>query len=187
MREREVFIADALAAHLKAAESLSSPDTLWRGEPARMPRRCSPIWRESSRSIFPLSKASAYTPLFRDLRAAIRVRPAFGKHPRLAILGPLEARLQSFDLVILGSLNEGTWPHAAATDPWFSRPMRKALKLELPEFRIGQSAHDFATLAAAPACCSRARSRRKGTPTIASRWVQRLVQLCNGLGLTKMR
>ena len=36
------------------------------------------------------------------------VRPRFGKHPRLAIWGPLEARLQRADLLILGGLNEGT-------------------------------------------------------------------------------
>ena len=33
-----------------------------------------------------------------DTEAARRL----GRHPRLAILGPLEARLQSFDLIVLG-------------------------------------------------------------------------------------
>ncbi len=46
------------------------------------------------------------------------VRPRFGTHPRIRILGPLEARLQTADLVILGGLNEGTWPTAADADPW---------------------------------------------------------------------
>ena len=63
-------------------------------------------------------------PLFRSLAMKTPVRGAFGQHPRLAILGPLEARLQRFDLTILGGLNEGTWPAAPGTDPWFSRPMR---------------------------------------------------------------
>ena len=66
----------------------------------------------------------------------------------IAILGPLEARLQSFDLTILGGLNEGTWPAAASADPWFSRPMREKLGLEQPERSIGLAAHDFAMLAA---------------------------------------
>jgi len=43
------------------------------------------------------------------------VRTAFGRHPRLAILGPLEARLQRFDLVVLGGLNEGAWPRSPGT------------------------------------------------------------------------
>ena len=51
-------------------------------------------------------------PLFRNLAMKTPVRAAFGRHPRLAILGPLEARLQRFDLIVLGGLNEGTWPRA---------------------------------------------------------------------------
>jgi ATP-dependent helicase/nuclease subunit B len=180
--QRELFLADAVAAHLTAAEALSSPDTLWRGDAGANAATLFANLAEAA-SDLPAVEASAYTPLFQDFARRIAIRPAFGKHPRLAILGAQEARLQSFDLIILGSLNEGTWPQSAATDPWFSRPMRKALKLELPEFRIGQSAHDFATLAAGPRVILTRALKAEGTPTIASRWVQRLVQLCNGLGL----
>src|SRR4030095_6108858 len=72
------------------------------------------------------------------------VRPSFGRHPRLAIWGPLEARLQRADLLVLGGLNEGTWPPAVETGPWLNRPMRATLGLPQPERRIGLSAHDFA-------------------------------------------
>ena len=78
----------------------------------------------------------------------VPVRPRFNRHRAIAILGPLEARLQSFDLTILGGLNEGIWPAAASADPWFSRPMREKLGLEQPERSIGLAAHDFAMLAA---------------------------------------
>ena len=185
LAQREVFIADAAAAHLAAAEALASPGTLWRGEAGEKAAELFAKLKEAAGDPIPPVEASAYTPLFRDFARRVAIRPAYGKHPRLAILGAQEARLQSFDLVILGSLNEGTWPQAAATDPWFSRPMRKALKLELPEFRIGQSAHDFATLAAGPRVMLTRALKADGTPTIAARWVQRLVQLCNGLGLQK--
>jgi ATP-dependent helicase/nuclease subunit B len=121
--------------------------------------------------------------LFRNLAMKVPVRTAFGRHPRLAILGPLEARLQRFDLTILGGLNEGSWPQAAGHDPWFSRPMRKTLGLEQPERSIGLSAHDFAMLAASP-CVLLSRSlKADGAPTIASRWLQRLQQLTGGLDL----
>ena len=98
----------------------------------------------------------------RHLARTRTVRPAFGQHPRLAILGPQEARLLSFDLVILGGLNEGTWPQAAQADPWFSRPMRKMLGLEQPERAIGLAAHDFATLAAGPRCPPHPRDESRG-------------------------
>ncbi|HTC83956.1 MAG TPA: double-strand break repair protein AddB, partial [Rhizomicrobium sp.] len=121
--------------------------------------------------------------LFRSLAMKMPVRAAFGQHPRLAILGPLEARLQHFDLLVLGGLNEGSWPQGAGHDPWFSRPMRKRLGLEQPERGIGLSAHDFAMLTAGPRVILTRALKAEGAPTIPSRWLQRLVQLTKGLGL----
>ena len=65
---------------------------------------------------------------------------------QLHIFGQLEARLTESDRVILGGLVEGVWPPAPRIDPWLSRPMRHELGLDLPERRIGLSAHDFAQL-----------------------------------------
>src|SRR5690606_10974037 len=58
---------------------------------------------------------------------------------RVHIYGPLEARLQRIDRVVLGGLNEATWPPETRSDPWLSRPMRRALGLDPPERRIGLS------------------------------------------------
>ena len=65
---------------------------------------------------------------------------------RIRIYGPLEARLTGVDRVVIGGLVEGIWPPDPRTDPWLSRPMRHAVGLDLPERRIGLSAHDFAQL-----------------------------------------
>ncbi len=54
------------------------------------------------------------------------------------------------DLVILGGLNEGTWPPQPHADPWLSRPMRATLGLPSPERRIGLTAHDFVQACGAP-------------------------------------
>ncbi|HVV64578.1 MAG TPA: double-strand break repair protein AddB [Rhizomicrobium sp.] len=179
---RETEISAAARVHLEAAEALCPPSELWRGEAGEKAARLFDELAVAATDI-PKIEKGAYAPLFRSLARAIPIRPVYGRHPRLSILGPLEARLLRFDLVILGGLNEGTWPRAAAADPWFSRPMRKALGLESPEFRIGQSAHDFATLAAGPRVLMTRATKVDGAPTIASRWVQRLVQLARGLGL----
>ena len=69
---------------------------------------------------------------------------------RVRIFGPLEARLQSVDRLVLGGLVEGVWPPETRSDPWLSRPMRHELGLDLPERRIGLSAHDFAQALGAP-------------------------------------
>jgi ATP-dependent helicase/nuclease subunit B len=179
---RELTIADAVSVHLETAKKLSARDLLWRGEAGD---RAADLFAElkGAAEAVPAIEPGAYAPLFRDFANRVAIRPAFGRHPRLAILGTQEARLLSFDLILLGGLNEGTWPRAAAIDPWFSRPMRKALGLESPEFRIGQSAHDFAMLASARRVLLTRALKVEGTPTIASRWLQRLLQLCKGLGL----
>jgi ATP-dependent helicase/nuclease subunit B len=96
---------------------------------------------------------------------------------RLRILGPLEARLQQADRVVLGGLNEGSWPPETRSDPWLSRPMRLALGLDLPERRSGLAAHDIAqALGAREVVLSRA-TRVGGAPTVASRFVQRIAAL----------
>ncbi|HXW24392.1 MAG TPA: double-strand break repair protein AddB [Xanthobacteraceae bacterium] len=96
------------------------------------------------------------------------------RHARVRIFGLLEARLQTVDRVVLGGLVEGTWPPEARTDAWLSRPMRHDLGLDLPERRIGLSAHDFAqALGAREAILTRA-AKVAGVPTVPSRFVQRL-------------
>ena len=87
-----------------------------------------------------------YADLFRALIADRVLRQHSPSDARILILGPLEARLQSFDTVILGGLVEGSWPPEIPSDPWLSRPLRRELGLDLPERRIGLSAHDFAQL-----------------------------------------
>ncbi|WMS44213.1 double-strand break repair protein AddB [Acuticoccus sp. MNP-M23] len=90
------------------------------------------------------------------------------------ILGPLEARLQAFDHAILGGLNEGTWPAVPETGPWMSRGMMTAFGIDLPERKIGLSAHDYMVAAGARRLTLTRARKAGGAPTIASRWWQRL-------------
>jgi ATP-dependent helicase/nuclease subunit B len=92
----------------------------------------------------------------------------------LRIYGPLEARLTQSDRVILGGLVEGVWPPAPRVDPWLSRPMRHALGLDLPERRIGLSAHDFAQLLGTPDVILSHAAKVGGAPAVASRFLHRL-------------
>ena len=106
---------------------------------------------------------------------------AYRPHPDVAILGTLEARVQSADLVILGGLNEGIWPRSPAPDPWMSRDMRRQIELPLPERQIGLSAHDFQQAISAPNIVLSRAIRDGEAPTVASRWLIRLLNLLNGL------
>jgi ATP-dependent helicase/nuclease subunit B len=109
------------------------------------------------------------------LTAGQAVKPRALSHPRLFIFGTLEARLQSVDTLVLGGLNEGSWPGQTANNPFVSRTMKTEIGLEPPERRIGQLAHDF-EMANGTRHLVYARALRQGsTPTVASRWLQRLL------------
>jgi ATP-dependent helicase/nuclease subunit B len=86
-------------------------------------------------------------------------------------------------VVVLGGLNEGTWPAEADPGPWFSRPMRRDFGLPAPERRIGLAAHDFAQAFAAPELYLTRATRVEGTPTVPSRWLLRIEALLGVLGL----
>ena len=132
---------------------------------------------------FPAVPGKDYPALLDALMAMRAVRPRFGRHPRLSILGPMEARLQHFDLMILGGLNEGTWPPDPAADPWMSRPMRRDFGLPSPERMVGLSAHDFTHACGAPEVVLTRAERVEGTPTVPSRWLLRLETVLRALGL----
>lgn len=101
-------------------------------------------------------------------------------HPRLAIWGPLEARLQDADRVILASLNEGTWPQPPNAGSFLPRHFRIRVGLPDPEARIGLSAHDFFQLACAPQVYLVRARRVNNQPSVSSRWLWRLRTLSTG-------
>jgi len=124
--------------------------------------------------------ARGFSRLLQSLMSGMIVRPKSGTHPRLSILGPLEARMLSVHVTILGGLNEGIWPVTPKSGPFLSRGMRSAMKLSLPERRYGLAAHDFAELAANPKTYLTRSKRSSSGPMIASRWVWRLQTLLQG-------
>ena len=119
--------------------------------------------------------ADHWPDVFDALMGTRTVRAQGGTDPRVAILGPLEARLQTFDRVVLGGLNEGTWPAAARNDPFLSRPMKMQLGLPSPERRTGLAAHDFQMMMGMADVVLTRAARADNAPTVASRWVQRLM------------
>jgi ATP-dependent helicase/nuclease subunit B len=165
--------AALLDATIAAGETIATADTLWSSEAgealADALARLRAAWAgpdEIAGGEWPALLSAMLEPEI--------IRPRFGRHPRLAIWGPLEARLQRADLLVLGGLNEGTWPPAVETGPWINRPMRGALGLPQPERRIGLSAHDFAAALGAERVLLTRAEREGGAPTVPSRWLARL-------------
>ena len=118
-----------------------------------------------------------YGDLFHAAAAGRIVRLRERPGVNIRILGPLEARLQDMNRVVLGGLNEGSWPPETRTDPWLSRPMRLQLGLDLPERRVGLAAHDFAQALGAKEVILTRAAKVGGAPMVASRFVQRIAAL----------
>lgn len=125
--------------------------------------------------------AAEYRDLFEALVNKGEVREPVQAHPNIMIWGTLEARVQGADLVILGGLNDGIWPKLPEPDPWLNRSMRKKAALLLPERQIGLSAHDYQQAIAAPHVILSRATRNAEAETVPSRWLNRLMNLMEGL------
>ena len=176
-----------IKSHIELAEKLAASDRelgtmrLWKDETGEKASEWLAEW-ENEASDFPPLDGDNYMNLFAALLRTVTVRPNWQTHPRLSILGPLEARLTQADLTILGGLNEGSWPPEPVVDPWMSRPMKKKFGLPLPERRIGFAAHDFIQLASGPDVVL-TRARRAGNaPAVPSRFLLQLETVCAALG-----
>jgi ATP-dependent helicase/nuclease subunit B len=181
-------VPELLRAMIEAAERLAAtgtetgPARLWAEEAGEAAARFIAELAEAAHD-FPPLRGEDWPTLFEALLAGPVVRPRFGRHPRLVLLGLMEARLLHADLVVLGGLNEGTWPAEPAADPWMSRPMRRAFGLASPERRIGVEAHDFVQALGAAAVVMTRATRVDGTPTVPSRWLQRLDAVLEARGI----
>jgi ATP-dependent helicase/nuclease subunit B len=121
--------------------------------------------------------AEFYAHFFTRVAQETRLQGPARAHPRLKIFGLLEARLMDADVMVLGGLDETIWPPQAQSDAFLNRPMRAELGLTPPERKIGQTAHDFTqAMGHRRVILSRA-AKRGGTPTVASRFIQRLAAL----------
>ena len=153
---------------------------LWEGkEGTAVAKTCDAIKEAMHRGGVML--AQDYTNIFGAVLAEGEVRDPLTPHPNVLIWGTLEARVQGADLVILGGLNEGSWPKAPTPDPWLNKHMRQSAGLLLPERQIGLSAHDFQQAVAVKKAWITRSIRSDEAETVPSRWVNRMVNLLTGL------
>jgi ATP-dependent helicase/nuclease subunit B len=157
-----------------AAEALAGP-RLWEGEAGRQLAALVEALEAGAADLelLPVDRDGAAA-IIRALMEGESVRPRWQRHPQLSIWGPLEARLQSADLLVLGGLNEGVWPGAPAPDPFLPPAVRRALGLPGLPRRTGLQAHDLVMGLGAPEVLL-TRAAREGTaPSVPSRFWQRL-------------
>ena len=169
-------LATLLACLRETAQALCG-DTLWAGPAGRAAAEFLASLEAEAPHGPALVEPDEVAPMLRVLLDEVAVRPPQGGHPRLAIYGLIEARLQSADLFVLGGLNEGTWPGSPAPDPWLAPPIRARLGLPGLERRVGIAAHDFGQGLGAPEVLITRARRDAGGPALASRLWLRLQAL----------
>ena len=181
-----VKFKDILESHISLAEEFASSDEilgkdlLWRGDAGRAAANF--INRIlNSAELLNLISGRDYIPLFCTLMGYETVRSSYGTHPRLSILGPIEAKLCHFDCVILGEFNEGIWPKPDRADMWMSRPMKKDFGFSSPEKNIGILAADLCSFFVAEDVILTRSERIDGTPMKKSRWLLRLETVLKAL------
>jgi ATP-dependent helicase/nuclease subunit B len=155
------------------ADERGSLETLWSGEAGDA---LAELLREIIETGDTLEAAGPqWIDVVTALITGIGIKPKPVGHPRVFIWGTLEARLQSVDTLILGGMNEATWPAQTANNPFLSRVMKTEMGLEPPERRIGQSAHDFVMGLGTKNLIMTRALRQGGAPSVASRFLQRLL------------
>ncbi|MBS0186076.1 MAG: double-strand break repair protein AddB [Proteobacteria bacterium] len=97
---------------------------------------------QETENLSPLSRFS-YESFLKNIFTKTNLQLTLTEHPRLSILGLYESRLLKKDSVILGGLNEGTWPELPSPNPWIHKNLREALSLPPMDAQIGISIHDF--------------------------------------------
>ena len=163
----------------ETTEEAAPLSELWRGDAGEAAHRFFAEVIDEGMSA-PDIAAVDYPDLYRGLTSGINVRPRLPAHPRISIWGPFEARLQQPDVIILGALNDGTWPASADPGAWLNRPMRAQLGLPSPEDKIGYAAHDFTSFLGAERVYLTRAAKMDGVPTVPSRWLMRLTALLDG-------
>ena len=102
------------------------------------------------------------------------LRARYGVHPRIQILGQMEARVIDADLVIMAGLNDGVWPADDSVDPWMSRPMQQQFGLPTSDQSLSLSAHDFVQGFCQSHVVMTRSTRIGGSPSVPCRWLQKL-------------
>ncbi|MEM9970237.1 MAG: double-strand break repair protein AddB [Pseudomonadota bacterium] len=176
-------LADLAMRHVSIAQDLArgSSDAsggLWDAEAGRVARDAMVSLSDAENTVI---ERADYIRLVEHTLSRQSVRSPDQVREDVMIWGTLEARALDADLVILGGLNERTWPAAAKPDAWLSRSMRRATGMMSPERQTGLSAHDFQIAVCAPTVILTRSLRDDGAETVASRWLNRLKNLLGGL------
>ena len=187
-------LKELLNMHIKLAESWAKTDTesgeeqLWNNDFGKEVFR---LLHEVIEYADTLGKidSSEYPAFFQSLFINSSGHNQYDTHPNLKILGPIEGRFHHADVCILGGLNEQVFPPISDIGPWINRPMRQKLGFPDGDSKITIMTHDFMHACCSPKVILTRAVKVGGTPTVPSRFIERLQVLSeiNGIHLKTYR
>jgi len=110
-----------------------------------------------------------------DTLGGVRVRPPMNDTASVCVLGTIESRMQTADVVILTGLNEGMFPATGYENPWLPRQISNQIGLPSPNHKVSLMALDFMNLSCG---CEVYWLRSKvsgGVQTQESRFISRVI------------
>lgn len=186
--DKPVSFSQYLDAHIVFAEALAAEgkstgaDRIWRGDDGVKASRFLTQLRDAAKHL-PAVSGRDYVDVLHGLMRDVKVQKTARPHPSLKIVTPEQAALMKADVVIVGGINDESWPRRPSENPWLSHDMIHKLKLRAPEEQIGQAAHQFVLMTSNPNVLLSRAVRSGDAPTVASPFLTRLMMVLKGAGL----
>lgn len=110
-----------------------------------------------------------------DALSDVRVRPPINDSANVVVLGTIESRMQTADVVILTGLNEGMFPALGYENPWLPRKISNQIGLPSPNHKVSLMALDFMNLSCGKEIYWLRSKVSGGVQTQESRFISRVI------------
>ena len=109
-----------------------------------------------------------------DALSGVRVRSVMNDSASVVVLGTIESRMQTADVVILTGLNDGMFPATGYENPWLPRAIANKIGLPSPNHKVSLMALDFMNLSCGLEVYWTRSKTSGGVQTQESRFISRI-------------
>lgn len=109
-----------------------------------------------------------------DAIGGVSIRPNKNDDCKVCVLGTIESRMQTADVIILTGLNEGMFPALGYENAWLPRDVAKKIGLPSPNRKVSLMALDFMNLSCGKEVYWLRSKQSGGTLTTESRFISRV-------------
>lgn len=113
-----------------------------------------------------------------DAIASVQVRSQMDDSAKVVVLGTIESRMQTADVVILTGLNDGMFPARGYENAWLPRDTAEKIGLPSPDRKVSLQALDFMNLSCGAEVYWLRSAVSGGVKTMQSRFLSRVAVRC---------